>query len=143
MAPPCREQIVAALSTRLAQIAGIAGLIVERDRTVPITGPEMPRLVLYEGNEAPAPDFTGEDGFELQLDVEGYAASAGVAALRAATDAAIFADRTLGGLARDVELANEAAPQRLDMDQAAAAKGFVRSYRVLYATREGDPFTFA
>lgn len=143
MATPCREQVVAALAARLAGIAGIAGLVVERDRTVPLAGPELPRLVVYEGDEKLWPGFTGEDAFDLQVDVEGYAASAGLAALRASADAAIFADRTLGGLARDVELASEAAPQRLEMDQAAPAKGFVRSYQITYATREGDPYTFA
>lgn len=143
MPTPCREQLVAALATRLAAIAGIAGLAVERDREHPVTAAAMPRLVIYEGDEQLSPEFSGEDGFELQLDVEGYAAAADMPGLRAAVDAAVFADRTLGGLARDIDFASEQAPQRLDMDQAAAAKGFARSYRLLYATREGDPFTFA
>ena len=143
MPTPCREQLVAALATKLAAIAGFAGLEVERDREEPVTGPELPRLVVYEGDEQLSPEFSGEDGFELQIDVEGYAASADMPGLRAAVDVAVFADRTLGGLARDIEFAVEQAPQRLDMDQAAGAKGFARSYRLLHATREGDPFTFA
>lgn len=143
MVATCREQIVAAVVARLEAITGVPGLAVERDREQPITAAELPRLIVYEGDEQLAAEFSGEDGFELQIDVEGYAAAANLAELRGRLDVAVLSDRTLSGLARDVDIASEAAPQRLDMDQAAPAKGFARSYRILYATIEGDPFTFA
>lgn len=143
MPTPCREQVVAAIKTALDGITGIVGLTVERDRDEHVEEADLPKLALFEGDESLAPDFSGEDGFELQVDIEGYAALADLAVLRASVDAAIFADRTLGGLARDIDVAAEAGPQRLDMDSAAPTKSFVRSYRVLYATVEGDPFTFA
>lgn len=150
MTTPCRERIVAAVQAALAGITGIDGLAVERDRTLPVEEGELPRLVVYEGEEALASGFSGEDLWELQLDVEGYAdgadiaaAAAALATLRAKVDQALRADPTLGGLARDLRPAEEPAPQRLDFASATPGKGFVRSFVAVYATEEGDPFAFA
>lgn len=150
MPDPCRERIVAAIEAALGGIAGIAGLAIERDRSDDIAAADMPRLVVFEGGEEDATAFSGEQAFDLQIDVEGYvdgatmaAANAAAATLRAKMDAAMFADVTLGGLTRDLRLAEEAPPSRLDFISARPAKGVSRAYVVTYATVEGDPFTFA
>lgn len=150
MAETCREQIVAAVVTRLSAIAGVANLTVERDRDLPSEDDTLPLVVVTEGDEAPVPLFLGEDAFDLQVIVEGAAtaetvalASSAVATLRAKVEQALMADFTLGGLARDLRPADEDTPQRLDFASEAPTKGFSRAYVITYATREGDPFTFA
>ncbi|MBI4184916.1 MAG: hypothetical protein HY521_13075 [Proteobacteria bacterium] len=150
MTVPCRERVVLALQAALEGNAGIPGLAVERDRDTPVTDGDLPRLVIYEGAESGAADFTGEDGYALAINIEGYAgggdaaaAASAAATLRAEADRAVLADVTLGGTARGVSLAEEPAPVRLGLEAVRPAKGFVRSFTVEYATAEGDPFTFA
>lgn len=151
MAGSCRERIVQAIETALGGIAGIAGLTVERDRADPVEEADLDRLVIYEGGEGQSEEgFLGEDLFDLTVDIEGYAggdtvsaAAAAAAGLRGEVDQALRANPPLGGLARDLRLAEEPPPLRLENVSARPAKGFVRSFVVTYATVEGDPFTFA
>jgi hypothetical protein len=147
---PCRERIVAALAARLATITVLPGLVVERDRAASVSAAEMPLLAVYEGDETPQADFTGERAYTLSIAVEGYATGATPVAaaqaasdLRAQVDKALFADVTLGGIARNLEAAEESAPARLDLDAVDPCAGFTRVYRVDYAIAETDPYTFA
>lgn len=149
MSLPCREQILAAVETALSGITGITDLTVDRDRVDMPADDELPILTIYEGAEQPADDFTGERGYVLGIDIEGQIAGAtrveavqNGATLRAKVDQAMLAD-LLGGLARDVRVAEEEAPPRLDLAAVPHAYGFVRSYAIEFATREDDPFTFA
>lgn len=154
MTDPCRERVVAAIATRLAAIAGITGLAVERDRAADLSvdTSEMPRLLLHEGTETLQDDFTGEDCWTLVVAVSGYvkgttaaAAATAAALLQAKVRAALGTaqDYTLGGLARDLRPDAEVEPVALQMEGADPAKSFALAYAVDYATVEGDPMTFA
>ncbi|BBK44126.1 hypothetical protein STVA_41460 [Allostella vacuolata] len=160
MPPPvaCRERILLAIETRLAAIAtSVPGLTVERDREEPVETKDMPRLVVTELGEVLQGDLTGEDGWTLTLAVAGYvrgatgandaarakAAAAAANDLRARAQAALRADVTLGGLARDLRPAAEAEAFPLLIDCADPAKAFATPWEVDYATEEGDPYTFA
>ena len=151
MADTCRERIVAAVAAQLAAIDGVTGLTVERDGVDAIEDAALPLLMVYDRDETPVDMYLGEDAFELQVEIEGVAegdtaaaAAAALGTLRGRVEAALLADITLGGLARDLRPDAEPAPEPLSFDQASRpTKGFARTYVITYATREGDPFTFA
>lgn len=150
MSAPCRERILAAIATALAGIAGVGGLVVERDRLADLAETEMPRLVVREGGEEPQADFSGEDAYTMTVEVEGYTAAASQAdadavgrTLRAKVVQALRADVTLGALARDVRQGVEPPPVRLSVVAEVPTYAFALAFAVEYATAEGDPFTFA
>ena len=150
MPEACREQIVLAVKVKLAAIAGIAGLTVDRDREDDVTDAELPILILREGEERPQADFTGEDAYTLVVQVEGAAkgatvgaAASAAATLRARVQQAVFDGTLLGGLAQDIRPASEPLPPILILPAEGPAKAFDLSFEIDYATREGDPFTFA
>ncbi len=150
MTTPCREQIAVAVKAVLAGITGVTGLAVERDRVSALEADDLPRLILYEAEEAGESAFTGEDGYLLSVDIEGFAggaaedaAASALATLRAKVDQAMLADQTLGGLIRTMSLGEEPEDSRLELASSAPAKWFTRSFVLEYATAEGDPFTFA
>jgi len=72
-------------------------------------------------------------------------ARSNAAALRAAVQAALLADVTLGFATgvRNVTELPEPPPFRLVLDCAKPAHGFARSFLVDYATLESDPNSFA
>ncbi len=148
MPTAARETIMAAIAARLGGIVAVPGLTVERDREAAVTDATLPLLVVYEGDEKEQPDLTGEDGRSLPVEIEGFAGGATTAAatlalatLRAEVDKALLGDVTLGVGARDLRLADEPPPARLDLDAAPPTRGFARGYVVEYATAEGDPYT--
>lgn len=150
MTQSCRERLVAAALAALAGIEGVPGLEVELDREHDLDESELPRLILVEGDEIAAGDFTGEEGFTLPVIVEGYvtaatpeAARSALAQLRAKAHQALIGSNLLGGLARDIRLSQDQPAEAglpLPCEPGAA---FARGYDVDYATAEGDPFTFA
>ncbi|WP_142847233.1 hypothetical protein [Telmatospirillum sp. J64-1] len=147
---PCREQILTAVVDACQRAASdVPGLVVERERDQPVVSDEMPRVVVFEGAEDSFADFTGEDGFILDVDLEIYVTACSQAAalqkaglLRAALIRRVIPDLA-GGLARNCTLSPEPAPQRGSWDSAAPVAGIVLSFKVEYATAENDPFTFA
>ena len=148
----CREQILAAVAAALGTITAVAGLAVERDRAEdqPITTAELPRLVVYDDGEAEEPLFTGERDVTLSVAIEGYCAGAtplaaqqAAAVLRAEVDRVLLADPPLAGLARDVRLAGEGEPARLELPGADPVECFARVIEIDYATAELDPEIFA
>ncbi len=153
MSDPCREQIVAAV---LAALDGITGIRVLREDMDPAAAAEsggdteeFPQYRIYEADEFPQVDFSGEDAFRLAIDVEiwadgadGAAAMKAVGGFRALADQALLADVTLGGLARNLELSDEAPPMR-GAPGGNTVRATSRRYLVDYATREGNPFAFA
>ena len=149
MPATCREQILVAVAAKLSVIV-LTGLVVERERDAPVGESELPFLALYDDGEEAQDDFSGERGYTLRAAVEGLRAGASDLAARQAADElrglaakALFADPTLGGLARDLRLAVEPSPPRLDWEAPAAVGGFVLTVEIEYATREDDPFAFA
>lgn len=149
MTEPCRERVLAAAASALDGV-GVAGLVVERERLAEIADDEMPRMVLREGAEEPRADFTGEDAWTLNFEVEGYTAATDQTGadqagrhLRAKALQALLADVTLGGLARDLRPGGEPPPVRLSIVAEVPTYAFVLTFAVDYATAEGDPFTFA
>ena len=151
MATACRELVLQAVKAKLAAIVDVAGVTVERDREEDVTDAELPFLALYEGDETAQDDMTGERGYDLQVDVEGIvegetreAAVVAASALRAEVQQALLADATLGFAVgvRDVRELPEAPPARLIVEAAKPTAGFARSFVVMYATAEADPYTF-
>ncbi|MGE0716404.1 MAG: hypothetical protein AB7P02_13265 [Alphaproteobacteria bacterium] len=155
----CREQVLRAIAAKLATIP-LPGLVVERDRDQPVRTDEMPRLVLSEGDEVEHPDWIGCRTWSLGVTVEGYvigeadpdadppvtataSAAARASELRALVQGVLFADMSLGGLARDIQSDPEAEPVPLDIDGEAPTKAFALALRVEFVTAESDLFTFA
>lgn len=148
----CHEQIVLAVIERLETITAIADLTVDRDRGVDEmpTSDELPLLVVYDSDTQPQDDMTGERGYTRTIDIIGYAAgddraaaAAAVSALRGEVDRVLFADVTLGGKSRDLQLLAEPSPDVLGLAAATPHKSFVRAVAADYATLEDDPYTFA
>jgi hypothetical protein len=148
MAIPAQEQVMQAVEAALKGIAAVPGLEVERDRIEMPDETEMPRLILNQGSQADATDFTGEDGYALTITIEGWvkgedaaAARLARAVLQAEVHKALFDDPTLGGAVRIIRPPDEPPPERLDLAPAPDVLGFELSYVVEYATAEGDPYT--
>lgn len=151
MTIPCREQIAVAV---LAVMATVTGLTAERNRKTPLTAGEngaagdLPRQILFEGDETPIDVFTGEDAFDLQLLIQVAIQKAGAGAatecntLRAKLQQALLADRTLGGKCRDLQVTEPGDLVGVDVD-ADECEGFILALLVRYATVEGDPFNFS
>ena len=102
-----RELALAEVQLRLAAIAGIAGLVVERNRRDEVAA--FPRIVQRDGGHAVAPDAVGYERLTITVDLELYVrVAAGVDygeklnELYAAAVEALCADRTLGGLALEL-----------------------------------------
>ena len=146
MPTPCREQIIEAVVSSLRSIA-MAELTVERDRAAPVHDEDCPKIVVSEGDEALEILFTGEDCYRLAIEVEAYAsgqtAGATLGALRAECDRVLLAQPPLGGLARDLQVSDEPKDPLLSYKQSVPGKAFVRTYALIYATAEGDPYVFA
>lgn len=143
-----RETIVQAFKAALVSIADAS---TERNRRTPIDDAsvaDMPLLVLFEGDEQDATEYSGEDAYDLSLIVQGAvkgseeAAATSANNLRGLVIQKIFADRTLGGKCRDIVLDSNGEPIGLPVDSA-EIEGFIAAFTVSYATKEGDPFTFA
>jgi hypothetical protein len=142
---PCREQIVVAVQ---GVMAGITTLPSERNRKVALTSDELPRQILFEDDETPFDLFAGQDGYQLPLLIQVAVAKSGAAGAtdcnswRAQMQKKFLADRTLGGLAMNLEITEPGDWIGVDVDSE-DFEGFILSLTVTYATVEGDPFTFA
>lgn len=150
----CAERISNALKTTLEKLADqygekfeIAKVNVERNRRVALDDADLPILVLFEGEAIPSENFSSEDGYDFPFAVQaaiqgsGDDAASRANALRADLLSALYADRTLGGLARDLEVTG--AGDWLGCDPPASdIEGFMLALTVTYATRESDPYFF-
>jgi hypothetical protein len=154
MAKSCRQQVVEAVLGALAAIpmqeiegGQYKAVTLEVNRRVAIDESEPPILILFEGGETPLNDFSSEDAYELTFAVQAAVNGSGAIAvtfannLRAEVEKALFADRTLGGVGRFLELHDGGDWIGVEIDSA-RTEGFMLGFRVGYATREGDPFTF-
>ena len=146
MPAPCREQVIASAIALLETIV-LPGLTVERDRVAPVHDEDCPKIVVREGDERLEILFTGEDCYRLTIEVEAYvagqSASAVLGTVRAECDRVLLAQPPLGGLARDLRVSDEPKDPLLSHKQAVFGKAFVRTYELIYATVEGDPYEFA
>ena len=146
----CREQIKAGFVAALEALEpSVSGLQVDPDRQEDIDDSELPILAVFDDGQQRSDLYFGERGYILLLSVEGIAAGsskedakAAVARLRGLVDNAVLSG-LLGGLARDVRIAEEQPLARLAFDANPNACGFVCAYEVEYATKEDDAFTFA
>ena len=154
MAKSCRQQIAEAVLAVLATVPDqeIEGgqsraVTVELNRRVAIEESDPPILILFEGDETPVNDFSSEDAYELSFAVQAAVNGSGIEAvafansLRADVLKALFGNRTLGGLVRFLEATDGGDWIGVDLDSS-KTEGFLLAFRVGYATREGDPFTF-
>ncbi|MBP2303324.1 hypothetical protein [Azospirillum picis] len=163
---PCSERLLAAVEAALAGLT-LAGqpVPVERDRVLPVTEEDMPRLVIYQ--DAASTDqtvLTDTDTCLLTLAVAGYVsfppaaqadrqgarqAAEAVARRAAATLQALVHQRLCGGdrpgdLAFAVEIrpAGTPPPDRLMVWQADPGRAFTSLFEIEFDTPTGDPFTF-
>lgn len=145
MSDPCREQIAVAV---LSVMTAITALPSERNRKIALATDELPRQILFEGDETPFDLFAGQDGYQLPLLIQVAVAKSGAAGAtdcnswRAQLQKKLLADRTLGGLAMNLEITEPGDWIGVDIDSD-DVEGFMLSLTVTYATVEGDPFTFA
>ena len=151
MTLPCREQIVAAVFTIMGAVSDLPA---DRNRKTPLNGSEpgkpgdMPRQILFEGDEQEIVEFCGEDAFDLPLLIQVAIEKSGAEAatecntLRAKLRQALMADRTLGGLCRDLKITEPGDMVGVDVD-AEDCEGFILALLVRYATVEADPFNFS
>jgi len=140
-----REQILRAVKTVMDTLASVA---LARNRTETIKRDELPILVLYDAGYAPQRDFTGERNYVLTVEIEGAAGGATPTAaeqaanlLRARLEAALLADVTLAGKARDLRPGRDDGTVAVDLAAAVPVASFVRRFDVEYATPEDDPYT--
>lgn len=154
MPKSCRQQITEAVLAALGAIpvqeiqgGEFKAITLELNRRVAIEESDAPILILFEGDETPLNDFSSEDAYELAFAVQAAVNGSGSVAvafannLRAEVEKALFADRTLGGVARFLELNDGGDWIGVEIDSA-NTEGFMLAFRVGYATKEGDPFTF-
>ena len=146
-----RENVMAALFTLLDNLRAVSPTFVdnvERDRSGPVTKDLCPILVLH--SLAPATIAEESDDHvrhTVRVTVEGYVDAATDAALGPAanelyarTRTAIYANRTLSGVAFDITETETS--QGLDGEQGHAPLGhFAMTLRVDYQTAPGDPFS--
>lgn len=150
MAESCHNRIVSGFVAALEALeSSVSGLTVDLDREEDIADDELPILAVFDDGTRPNDLYLGERGYIVTMTVEGLAAGASkeearaaITRLRALADNALLSG-LLGGLARDVRVAEEQPMARLAFDAKDHAYGFVRAYEVEYATKEDDAFTFA
>jgi hypothetical protein len=139
-----REQVMAALK---AQLAGLAGVTVERNRAEEFPADKLPALNLIDGGHAAGHGVHGLTGYLLTATIEGFAqAATGEAAATALND--LYAkvvdlfdpDATLGGLVLRVdETRLEVELDRGTPEEPQAA--FSLDLELEFHTRPGDPYT--
>lgn len=142
--PSVRERILAQLETELA---GVAGVTVERDAALPTSVPAGGLLVLRDGGDSdPRRTFNGIDDLTLSADVEVYQGSdpgADLDTLRAAVTAALLAAPTHGDLAIDTTPAGTTPLNPLQVEGARPFEAVSLAFTVRYWTAEGDPNALA
>jgi len=142
MPTSCRQQVVEAALVVLSTIS----VTVELNRRVPLAADEIPRVLLFEGDEIPLNDFSSMDVYELPFAVQAAVAGSGADAagaanaLRAEIQQKLAADRGLGGKVRTLEFTD--AGDWIGVETPVDVEGFVFGFKVQYATRVDDPFTF-
>jgi len=142
MSTSIREQVLAALESRLGTVAGVT---VERNRVESVT--EFPALVMIDGGHTVTDENTGLKLYRLRIDVEGYVEATTAAELGPALSdlyakavAALMADRTLGGIAIDVHEGELRDPE-IDRTQGHGPHAaFSLAFEVDYATNPTDPY---
>ena len=155
---PCSEQINAAIVAALqaidaARVPGFAADRFELRRIAVVTTDELLRLVVYPEPPIEQQDFSGERNSTMRFTVEvavvgrdDVDAQQQAAILSAEVKRALFADVTLGGLARDLRTVAEPAEfQRLDVDSGEEdpVAAFADPFEVDFATDEVDLTVFA
>lgn len=138
-----REQVLAALQTVLA---GIAGVNADRNLDTDPPAKDMPAAVQFDGGHEVVEGQTNEDSYALEFSVEGYVTGADTAATTAAVDdlygkvvKALGVDRTLGGLASDLRHTGMGEPESVK-DRDAPYTLFDMGFEVVFVTVEGDPY---
>lgn len=119
----------------------------ETERGDDVTTADMPLIVVFAGDDRPAPDFGGESGRSFTVRVEIYVEGAtGAAAQEALSEIfgrvreAVAADVTLGGLAHDIRESDDEVPDRLTVQNTDPARSTTVVLAVEYSHAEGDPF---
>ncbi len=107
--PTVREQVLAAVHSRLDGITG--GVTVFRNRDIPLTADQLPAVVLLDGTHALVERGIGMDWYRLSASIRGYVKASDPDGLGTAANAlfglicaAVGTDLTLGGVAVDVEV---------------------------------------
>jgi len=153
MAKSCQQLVVEKALERLETIPAVETaegayqpVKVELNRRIPLTEDDLPSIVLFKQPAVPLNDFSSEDAYDQPFVVQGAVKGSGAVAeefantLEAECIKALFTDRTLGGRVRMLELSDTG--DFLGAEVPAETEGFMFGFRVHYATREGDPFTF-
>jgi len=146
----CRERIVDAIAGRLAGVEPGVAVLRDRDPGVILETDRLPALVVTEAEEEPRDDFCGEDAFNLVLQIAVIAGGRDQAVarqtaqrLRARARAALAADPTLGGIARNLVFVEDPEAPLSTPAALGALHAATLALAVDYATAEGDPFRFA
>lgn len=129
------EQIIAAMQSAL----GTAGLTVREDTEALYSFEDGPVVVLDAGDEYPEPGSIGCASWNLTVQVhigaDGPVPKMAPETARATAHAALFADRTLGGVVIDLNVG----PINRGIDEENPARGITRvAYNLKYRTMEGQ-----
>jgi hypothetical protein len=127
------EQIVAAI----VAVLEVAGLTVRADTESLFSFEDLPVVVVDAGNEAPRAPGIGVVDWDLALSLfigaSGPAPKLAAEPTRAAAHAALYADRTLGGLVMDIV----AGSVNRQIDEENPALGITEAiYHITYRQRE-------
>lgn len=145
-----REQVLDALFDLLDALRAVSPTIVktvERDRPEPATADLCPLLVLHGAAQASVAEETDDHvRYTVRVNIEGFTTAAtdivaaiGANELYARTRAAIYADRTLGGLAFD--MTEQDVEMEIDREEGHGPMAhFALSLRLDYQTAPGNPF---
>jgi tetrahydromethanopterin S-methyltransferase subunit D len=146
MPTTARETLLAAATTKLAAIAGITGLAVERNRRDAVE--DFPMIVARDGSSRIGERLTGIDRLVVSVDVECYASGATPAAagqklneLYGAAAAALLADPTLGVGGFDVREVDGGEPLIDTGDAAVPVASLSARFELEAWVRTDDPYT--
>lgn len=152
MTDSVRERVLAAMLTALEGITSVYGLDGHVHRNLEAEVEHFPTLILVDGDEqADEENFNGFCQCFMTVAVEGHVRLEGgsatnigsaINALYAATEAALLADRTLGGVA--VNILKQGCEVDVNRGTGQQPQGaFAATYTVQYFHRSGDPTTLA
>lgn len=138
-----REQILAAIKTKLAAIAVPAGLQVYRNKTTEVD--RFPALVVQDSEQEVISDQTQFARYQMTVGVTGFVQNTDEALigslvneLYGAVVAALLSDVTQGNLAIDTR--EESMTTEInEADDAKVTAVFAVSFKVEYATKYGQP----
>jgi hypothetical protein len=133
-----REQILQAITTKLVEISGVN---IDRNRPLPMTGDELPMLVVVDGSQKASHNNHYETDYQMTVDIEGAIENSdhtqlgnSVNQLYSDVIEKLAEDITLGGLCTDITEV-DLQLQIIREESITPAAEFNIEFRVYYSVR--------